>query len=133
MQGKSSQEARNSQILRALKTLRQYGQTSQEQTVFTIMKARNQNADPNYPLKMNAEDIYNEIRETILSIAKADRKKAEIKVKTLKIRYHPACIASQLFRQLSLPSSPSFGSFAIASLCLRLCALLAFVGPPALC
>ena len=51
------------------------------------MKARNQNADPNYPLKMNAEDIYNEIRETILSIAKADRKKAEIKVKTLEIRY----------------------------------------------
>ena len=50
------------------------------------MKARNQNADPNYPLKMNAEDIYNEIRETILSIAKADRKKAEIKVKTLEIR-----------------------------------------------
>ena len=40
-----------------------------------------------YPLKMNAEDIYNEIRETILSIAKADRKKAEIKVKTLEIRY----------------------------------------------
>ena len=56
-------------------------------TVFTIMKARNQNADPTYPLKMNAEDIYNEIRETILSIAKADRKKAEIKVKTLEIRY----------------------------------------------
>ena len=40
-----------------------------------------------YPLKMNAEDIYNEIRETILSIAKTDRKKAEIKVKTLEIRY----------------------------------------------
>ena len=51
------------------------------------MKARNQNADPNYPLKMNAEDIYNEIRNTILSIAKAERKKAEIKVKTLEIRY----------------------------------------------
>ena len=51
------------------------------------MKARNQNADPNYPLKMNAGDIYNEIRETILSIAKADIKKAEIKVKTLEIRY----------------------------------------------
>ena len=51
------------------------------------MKARNQNADPNYPLKMNAGDIYNEIRETILSIAKAERKKAEIKVKTLEIRY----------------------------------------------
>ena len=31
--------------------------------------------------------IYNEIRENILSIAKADRKKAEIKVKTLEIRY----------------------------------------------
>ena len=36
---------------------------------------------------MNAEDIYNEIRDTILSIAKAERKKAEIKVKTLEIRY----------------------------------------------
>ena len=31
MQGKSSQEARNSQPLRALKILEQYGQTSQEQ------------------------------------------------------------------------------------------------------
>jgi hypothetical protein len=39
------------------------------------MKARNQNADPNYPLKMNAEHIYNEIRNTILAIAKAERKK----------------------------------------------------------
>ena len=58
-------------------------------TLFTIMKARNQNADPNYPLKMNAENIYNEIRNTILSIAKAERKKAEIKVflKTLEIRF----------------------------------------------
>ena len=36
---------------------------------------------------MNTEDIYNEIRNTILSIAKAERKKAEIKVKTLEIRY----------------------------------------------
>ena len=56
-------------------------------TLLTIMKARNQNADPNYPLKMNAEHIYNEIRNTILAIAKAERKKAEIKVKTLEIRY----------------------------------------------
>ena len=51
------------------------------------MKARNQNADPSYPLKMDAGDIYNEIREVILSIAKAERKKAEIKVNTLQIRY----------------------------------------------
>ena len=56
-------------------------------TLLTIMKARNQNADPNYPLKMNAEHIYNEIRNTILAIAKAERKKAELKVKTLEIRY----------------------------------------------
>jgi hypothetical protein len=56
-------------------------------TLFNIMKARNQNADPNYPLKINAEDIYNEIRDTILSIAKAERKKAEIKIKTLEIRF----------------------------------------------
>ena len=48
-------------------------------TLFTIMKARNQNADPNYPLKMNAEDIYNEIRNTIVSIAKAERKKQRSK------------------------------------------------------
>ena len=51
------------------------------------MKARNLNADPNNPIRMNAEEIYNEIRNTILSIAKADRKKAEIKAKTIKIRY----------------------------------------------
>ena len=51
------------------------------------MKARNQNADPNYHLKMNAEEIYNEIKDTVLSIAKAERKKAENKIKTLEIRY----------------------------------------------
>ena len=38
-------------------------------------------------MKMDAGDIYNEVREVILSIAKADRKKAEIKVKTLQMRY----------------------------------------------
>ena len=36
---------------------------------------------------MNAEEIYNEIKDTILSIAKAERKKAENKIKTLEIRY----------------------------------------------
>ena len=51
--------------------------------IHTCMKARNQNADPNYHLKMNAEEIYNEIKDTILSIAKAERKKAENKIKTL--------------------------------------------------
>ena len=56
-------------------------------TLLTIMKARNQNADPNYPLKMNAKNIYNEIRDTILSIAKAERRKAEIKVKTLEYAF----------------------------------------------
>ena len=38
-------------------------------------------------MKMDAGDIYNEVREVILSIAKAERKKAEIKVNTLQIRY----------------------------------------------
>ena len=33
------------------------------------------------------EEIYNEIKDTILSIAKAERKKAENKIKTLEIRY----------------------------------------------
>ena len=56
-------------------------------TLLAILKARNQNADPNYPPKVNAEEIYNEICNNILSIALAERKKADIRAKTLEIRY----------------------------------------------
>ena len=73
--------------LKCLKSLSTIWPNIAGATLLAILKARNQNADPNYPPKVNAEEIYNEICNNILSIALAERKKADIRAKTLEIRY----------------------------------------------
>ena len=52
-----------------------------------IMSARHQNANPDYPLELNATNIFENICNEIELYAKTDRRKAEVKQNTLQIRY----------------------------------------------
>ena len=52
-----------------------------------IIAARHQTANVNFPPRVKAEDIYNDILKDIELCARTEKRKAEIKLNTLQIRY----------------------------------------------
>jgi hypothetical protein len=56
-------------------------------TLDKIMSARHQNANPDYPIQLDASNIFESIRNEIELYAKTARRKAEVKQNTLQIRY----------------------------------------------
>ena len=63
------------------------------------MSARHQNANPDYPIQLEAPNIFESIRNEIELYAKTARRKAEVKQNTLQIRYQYTPSDEEMFRR----------------------------------